>query len=108
MTVALLRARATNGEDIHLWMFIYQQKGSEVILDGNITQTLLVTAKFPDVEEKAMRDRPYVNKARTSTTIFLMVPRKSQRQMTKSSGLTAAGYSFASHRTGTSKVPIPE
>jgi len=43
-------------------MFIYQQKGPEVILDGNITQTLLVTAKFPDGEEKTIRDRPYVNK----------------------------------------------
>jgi hypothetical protein len=62
MTVALLRARATNGEDIRLWMFIHRQKGSEVIFDGNVAQTLLMTAKFPDGEEKAMRDSPYVNK----------------------------------------------
>jgi hypothetical protein len=58
----VVRARATNGEDVHLWMFIYQQKGPEVIIDGDITQTLLVSAKFADGEEKVVADRPYVNK----------------------------------------------
>ncbi|KAF2496906.1 hypothetical protein BU16DRAFT_580922 [Lophium mytilinum] len=58
----VVRARATNGEDVHLWMFMYQQKGPEVIVDGNITQTLLVSAKFGDGEEKVVQDRPYVNK----------------------------------------------
>ncbi|OCK73471.1 hypothetical protein K432DRAFT_447816 [Lepidopterella palustris CBS 459.81] len=58
----VVRAKATNGEDVHLWMFIYQQKGPEVIIDGNITQTLLVSAKFGPGEDKVIQDRPYVNK----------------------------------------------
>jgi hypothetical protein len=33
----VVRARTTTGEDFHLWMFIYQLKGPEVIIDGDVT-----------------------------------------------------------------------
>jgi hypothetical protein len=58
----VVRARAESGEDIHLWMFIYQQRGSEVVIDGDITQTLLVYGKFSDEAKKSMHDTPYINK----------------------------------------------
>ena len=35
----VVRARAESGEDIHLWMFTYQQRGSETIIDGDIGMT---------------------------------------------------------------------
>jgi len=58
----VVRARAESGEDIHLWMFTYQQRGAETILDGDITQTLMVYGKFSDGEKKSMHDVPYINK----------------------------------------------
>jgi len=39
-----------------------RQKGTEVIIDGDVTQTLLVYGKFTDEEKKDMHDTPYVNK----------------------------------------------
>ena len=58
----VVRAKAESGEDIHLWMFTYRQRGSETIVDGDITQTLMVYGKFSDDEKKSMRDTPYTNK----------------------------------------------
>lgn len=50
----VVRAQAESGEDIHLWTFIYQQQGDEIILDGDVTQTLLVYGKFSDAEKQYM------------------------------------------------------
>lgn len=58
----VIRARADTGEDLHLWMFTYRQSGSEVIIAGDVTQTLLVYGKFSEAEKKQMHDTPYINK----------------------------------------------
>jgi hypothetical protein len=58
----VIRGRAETGEDIHLWMFIYQQEGPEVIVDGDLTQTLLLYGKFDEEQKKNIVDAPYVNK----------------------------------------------
>jgi hypothetical protein len=58
----VVRAKAESGEDTHLGMFTYQQRGSETIIDGDITQTLMVYGKFSDGEKKSMHDTPYINK----------------------------------------------
>jgi hypothetical protein len=39
-----------------------RQKGNEVIIDGDVTQNLLVYGKFTEDEKKDMHDTPYVNK----------------------------------------------
>jgi hypothetical protein len=58
----VLRAKSDEGEDIHLWMFMYRQLGEAVILDNEVCQTLLVKTAFSDEEKKAMHDTPFVNK----------------------------------------------
>ncbi|GAB7356272.1 hypothetical protein MBLNU459_g7081t1 [Dothideomycetes sp. NU459] len=58
----VVRAKAKTGEDIHLWMFTYRLKGPEIIIDGDLTQTLMVWGKFTSEEKKYMRDLPFVNK----------------------------------------------
>jgi len=58
----VVRARTETGEDFHLWLFSYVVRGPEVIIEGDITQTLLVWGKFTDEEKQTIRDRPYVNK----------------------------------------------
>lgn len=58
----VIRGRTEDGHDIHLWTFHYQQRGAEVVLDGDITQSLFMAAKFSDEEKKTMHDIPYVNK----------------------------------------------
>jgi len=58
----VVRAKAETGEDFHLWLFTYQLKGPEVIIDGDVTQTLLVFGKFSDEEKTRISDNPYVNK----------------------------------------------
>jgi len=58
----VVRAKTETGEDFHLWLFSYVVRGPEVIVEGDITQTLLVWGKFTDEEKKTIRDRPYVNK----------------------------------------------
>jgi len=58
----VVRAKTETGEDFHLWMFSYVVRGPEVIVEGDITQTLLVLGKFTDEEKQTISDRPYVNK----------------------------------------------
>jgi len=58
----VVRARTTTGEDFHLWLFTYQLKGAEVIIDGDVTQTLLLYDKFSPEQKKTIRDNEYVNK----------------------------------------------
>jgi len=58
----VIRGKAESGEDVHLWMFIYETKGPEVIIDGDLTQTLMVYGKFSDEDKKSIRDAPYINK----------------------------------------------
>jgi hypothetical protein len=50
----VVRAKTETGEDVHLWTFIYQQQGDEVIISGDVTQTLLIYGKFSDVGRKAV------------------------------------------------------
>src|ERR1700750_451254 len=50
----VVRAKAETGEDIHLWRFIYQQHGAEVLVDGDVGQTLLVYGKFTEEEKQTM------------------------------------------------------
>jgi hypothetical protein len=35
----MIRGQADEGEDVQLWMFIYIQRGAEIIVDGDFTQT---------------------------------------------------------------------
>ncbi|KAI9743704.1 MAG: hypothetical protein M1818_003020 [Claussenomyces sp. TS43310] len=56
----VVRARADTGEDIHLWMFMYRQRGREVIQDNDVMQTLCVHGKFGDTDV-GMKDLPYIN-----------------------------------------------
>ena len=59
----VLRAKAETGEDIHLWSFIYAQQGREIIVDGDVAQTLLVYGKFSEEEKQYMHpDATTVNK----------------------------------------------
>lgn len=58
----VVRAKAKTGEDIHLWMFTYRLKGPETIIDGDLTQTLLVYGNFSDQDKQNMRDLPFINK----------------------------------------------
>jgi len=58
----VLRARADSGEDIHLWMFMYRQRGEEVIINNEVCQTLMVFPNFTDEQKKHMHDTPFVNK----------------------------------------------
>ena len=58
----IVRARTEDGYDIHLWMFMYIQRGPEIIVDGDVTQTLCLVTKFSKDEKLAMHDIPYINK----------------------------------------------
>jgi len=58
----VIRGRTEDGEDIHLWSFLYQQRGREIIIDGDVNQTLCIVTKFSDAEKKSMHDTPYINK----------------------------------------------
>jgi len=58
----VVRAKAESGEDIHLWLFTYQLKGPEAIIDGDVTQTLLVFGNFSDKEKETISDNSYINK----------------------------------------------
>lgn len=59
----VIRAKAETGEDFHLWSFIYEQKGGEIIIDGDVGQTLLVYGKYTDAEKQYMHpDAAFVNK----------------------------------------------
>lgn len=50
----VVRGKAESGEDIHLWNFIYQQQGREVVVDGDVAQLLLVYGKFTDDQKQYM------------------------------------------------------
>jgi len=59
----VVRAKAETGEDIHLWSFIYQQLGPEIIIDGDVSQTLIVYGKYTDEEKDYIHpEMPTVNK----------------------------------------------
>ena len=50
----VLRARSKTGEDVHLWCFMYQQRGRESIIDGDICQLLVVAPKLSEQEKAFM------------------------------------------------------
>lgn len=52
----VVRARTETGDDLHLWLFSYVIRGPEVIIEGDIMQTLLVWGKFTDEEKQTIRD----------------------------------------------------
>ncbi|KAI9743667.1 MAG: hypothetical protein M1818_002983 [Claussenomyces sp. TS43310] len=58
----VIRGRTEEGEDIHLWSFMYQQRGPEIIVDGDVSQSLFIATKFSDEEKQTMHDTPYINK----------------------------------------------
>ena len=58
----VLRAKTETGEDLYIWMFMYRQLGTEVIINNEVCQTLMVNVKFADEEKSSMRDTPYINK----------------------------------------------
>jgi len=58
----VIRGRTDAGEDIHLWTFLYQQRGPEIIVDGDVNQSLFIATKFSDEEKLTMHDTPYINK----------------------------------------------
>ncbi|KAF2813039.1 uncharacterized protein BDZ99DRAFT_556199 [Mytilinidion resinicola] len=58
----VLRAKADSGEDIHLWMFMYRQRGEEVIINNEVCQTLLVCPTYTPAEKESMHDTPFINK----------------------------------------------
>ncbi|WP_404478042.1 hypothetical protein [Novosphingobium sp. BL-52-GroH] len=66
----LVRATAETGEDVQLWVFFYQQRGKEMVIDGDLTQTALVVTDFsgPDVEK--MHDTPFTNKGQSVEDYF--------------------------------------
>lgn len=59
----VVRARTTTGEDFHIWMFMYRQRGDEMIIDNDVCQTLVVCGNYDAGEGKrlAISDAPYVN-----------------------------------------------
>lgn len=62
ITGFVIRGRTEDGYDIHLWTFMYQQRGPEIIIDGDISQTLFIASKYSDDEKLTMHDSPYTNK----------------------------------------------
>ncbi|OCK82446.1 hypothetical protein K432DRAFT_380396 [Lepidopterella palustris CBS 459.81] len=58
----VIRGRTEDGHDFHLWSFMYQQRGPEIIVDGDVSQTLCIVTKFSDEEKLSMHDTPYINK----------------------------------------------
>jgi len=61
----MIRARAETGEDIQLWTFLYQQRSSEVIINGDLCQTCLIVSDFPADEQSTMHDTPFLNKGQS-------------------------------------------
>jgi hypothetical protein len=59
----VLRAKADTGEDIHLWTFMYQQRGRESIIQADVNQMLLICGKFTD------QDKEYMNPFANATTV---------------------------------------
>lgn len=59
----VIRAVAETGEDLHFWSFIYEQKGGEIIIDGDVSQSLIVYGKYTEAEKQYMHpDAAFVNK----------------------------------------------
>lgn len=58
----VIRAKTDEGADIHLWSFMYQQRGPEVIVDGDLTQSLFMVTNYSDEEKQYMHDNAYINK----------------------------------------------
>jgi hypothetical protein len=58
----VIRGRTDEGEDIQLWMFIYIQRGAEIIVDGDVTQTCFIATKYSEDEKQTMHSSPYINK----------------------------------------------
>lgn len=61
----VVRARMETGEDVHLWMFLYRQKGAEVIKDNDVCQTFMLEGNFSEQAKRGMSDTPYINKVST-------------------------------------------
>lgn len=66
----VLRARAETGEDVQLWMFFYQQRAKEVIVDGDLVQTSLIVNSFTPAERQQMHDTPFINKGQSLEDYF--------------------------------------
>jgi hypothetical protein len=58
----VIRGKTDEGHDFHLWTFQYVQRGPEVVIDGDITQSLFMISKFSDEEKMSMHDIAYLNK----------------------------------------------
>lgn len=58
----VIRAKTDEGADLHLWSFMYQQRGPEVIVDGDLTQSLFMLTNYSDEEKQSMHDNAYINK----------------------------------------------
>lgn len=58
----VIRGKTDEGKDIYLWSFMYLQRGPEIIVDGDVRQSLCIVTDFSDEEKKTMHDTPYVNK----------------------------------------------
>ena len=58
----VVRARTDEGDDVHLWMFMYRQIGKDVIIDNEVCQTLCIHTAYSDDEKRAMHDTLYENK----------------------------------------------
>ena len=55
----VIRGTADTGEDIHLWLFMYRQKCSDAVIQGDLCQTALLITNFSPEEKKFMHVTPF-------------------------------------------------
>lgn len=59
----VIRGNTTSGEEFHLWLFFYVQRGTEeYVIDGDILQVSMVLGNFTDEDRTHMNDVPFINK----------------------------------------------
>jgi hypothetical protein len=59
----VIRGNTTSGEEFHIWLFWYQQRGEkEYVVDGDLLQIAVVLGNFTGRERKHMNDVPFINK----------------------------------------------
>lgn len=59
----VIRGNTTSGEEFHLWLFYYVQRGAEeYVVDEDVLQVTMVRGNFTDEDRTHMNDAPFINK----------------------------------------------
>jgi hypothetical protein len=57
----VVRATAETGEDVHLWTFMYRQACDDVVVQGDVCQTVLVVTDFTEEQKRDMHATAFVD-----------------------------------------------